>query len=171
MQPWFGFYAVTGGASATLLGLLFVSVSMNLAATLGPAHEGSKRLAEQAFQNYLAVLLISLLVFFPQIKLSTFGLVTLCVTAVWTFWVLARFYLAIAKPIDHEPRFHALRRHFSSVVGFGILSITALRMALNQGDDRSWFASAIIVLLFSATMVSWELLVRIARTAQADRPS
>jgi hypothetical protein len=169
MQPWFQFYAVTAGAAATLLGLLFVTVSMNAAAILGSGHEGSKRLAEQAFQNYLAVLLVSLLALYPQMSLALFSWVALSVTAVWGFWVLARFYLTLAKP-SGEARLPAVRRHLASLIGFTMLIVSAFRMAVKYDDDRNWFASATLVLLISATVVSWELLARIAKAGQESTP-
>ena len=168
MQSWLQFYTVIAGAAATLLGLLFVVISMNAAATLGPGSESSRRLAEQAFQNYVAVLLVSLLALFPDTKLTTFSFVTLSVTALSAVWVLVRLYLAFAKPADREPRLFALRRHATSVIGFGMLVVAAVRMALRYDDDRNWFASGVMVLLFSATLVSWDLLVRIARVKAAD---
>ena len=98
MQGWFGFYAAIGGFAATLLGLLFVAVSINAAAILGNAHENSKRLAEQAFQNYLAVMMVALLAIFPTLEISTLGFATLAVTAVWAAWVLIRSYLTLMRP-------------------------------------------------------------------------
>jgi len=168
MQAWSEFYAVTGGAGAALLGLLFVVVSMNAAATLGVGRGSSKRLAEQAFQNYLAVLMVSLLALYPQMSPTTFGSITLCVIAIWAVWVLVRLYQTFASPEDQEPRMLALRRHFSTVVGFGILIVTALRMAMKLANDLNLFAAGTIVLLFSATVVSWELLGRIARADPAS---
>jgi hypothetical protein len=73
MQGWLGFYAVTAGAAATLMGLLFVVVSINGAAILGGGHHHSRRLAEQAFQNYVAVLVVSLLALFPDLSNTQFG--------------------------------------------------------------------------------------------------
>ena len=35
MQAWSSYYATIGGAAATLLGLLFVAVSVNASAALG----------------------------------------------------------------------------------------------------------------------------------------
>jgi hypothetical protein len=152
---------VTGGAAAALLGLLFVSVSINAAAALAPGRETSSRLAEQAFQNYLAVILVSLLALYPQVTMPSFGLSVLCVTAVSSVWVLIRLYLTMARP--HEARLMALRRHFGSLVGFGAMIFAAAKMALNQGVDLNLFATGVLVLLGSATVVSWELLVRMAR--------
>jgi hypothetical protein len=65
MQTWASFFAATGGASATLLGLLFVAISVNVSATLGPQEPLTRRLAEQAFHNYLIVMLLSFLGLFP----------------------------------------------------------------------------------------------------------
>ena len=44
-----------------------------------------------------------------------------------------------------------------------MLIFAALRMALNVGDSRNLFAVATIILLFSATAVSWELLIKISK--------
>jgi hypothetical protein len=170
MQTWTAFYTVIGGASAALLGLLFVAISMNAVATLGPGQENSRRLAEQAFQNYLAVLMVSLLSLFPEISISTFGMVTLFVTAVWIVWVFVRLYQVIASPAGLVSRLLTLRRHLSSLIGFGLLTFAALRMAVSGRDERDWFAAAAIVLLFSATTVSWELLIGIAKTEARTRP-
>ncbi len=163
MQRWSEFYSVIGGSAATLLGLLFVAVSINAAAVLNEAHQNSRRLAEQAFQNYLTVMMVSLLAIFPTMEISTFGIVTLAVTAVWGVWVLVRLYLALRRPYDPGLRLQSLRRQFSSLVGFGMLIFAAVRMAFNLGDSRNLFAIATIVLLFSATTVSWQLLLGIAR--------
>src|SRR5277367_3553386 len=104
MQAWFDFYAVIGAAAATLTGLLFVAMSMNAPAALSRGPEGSRRLAEQAFENYLAVLMVSLLALFPDMSLLLFGRITLVVTATWTAWVLVRLYQAAARPSAHETR-------------------------------------------------------------------
>jgi hypothetical protein len=169
MQAWSQFYTVVGGAAAALLGLLFVVVSMNATATLGAGPGSSKRLAEQAFQNYLAVLLVSLLALYPQISPASFGSATLSVIAIWAVWVMVRFYQTLTGPKEDEPRFLALRRHFSTIAGFGILIYTAVRMALKIDVELNTFASGTIVLLFSATVVSWELLGRIARAEAASK--
>jgi hypothetical protein len=167
MQTWSGFYSVIGAVAATLTGLLFVAVSMNVVAIFDRAHGHSRRLAEQAFQNYLAVLLVSLLALFPSMSLAELGFVTLCVTATWAVWVLVRLYLSISRRDKAEAPWRSMRRHISSLVGFGMLVFAASRMALNVGDSRNLFAIATIVLLFSAAQVSWELLIRIGELKQA----
>jgi hypothetical protein len=164
MQAWTAFYTVIGGASAALLGLLFIAISVNAAATMGPGQENSRLRAEQAFQNYLVVLMVALLSLFPEISIATFGRVSLMVTAVWIAWVFVRLWQMIASPGSLVTRWIVLRGHVSTLIGFGMLIVAALRMALGGQDERDWFAAATIVLLFSAITVSWDFLIGIART-------
>jgi len=168
MQSWFNFYAVIGAASATLTGLLFVALSMNAVAALSRGPHGSRRLAEQAFDNYLAVLMVSLLALYPDMNLITFGRVTLLVTAAWTAWVVVRLYQAAAEPSVHETRLTAMRRHVSTLIGFGLLIYSAARMAIDGKDMRDTMAAANMVLLFSATEKAWGLLNRIAAARRDD---
>lgn len=162
MASWFEFYAVIGASAATLTGLLFVAVSMNAAAALSKGPKGSRRLAEQTFENYLAVLMVSLLALFPDLGAVIFGRIVLTVTASWTVWVLIRLYQAAAEPSVHETRLTALRHHLPTLIGFGLLVYSAARMALSGADTHDTIAAACIVLLFSATEKAWGLINRIA---------
>lgn len=162
MQLWIQFYAAIGTASAALLGLLFVAVSINVSAALGPDEAVSRRLTEQAFQNYLAVMMVALLALFPGIETTTFGMVTLITTAGWSIWVVIRFCQTLTQRLERRSWIYSVRRHLSSLVGFGILLVSAFRMALNWGTSFNLLAASTLVLLFSATTVSWELLRRIA---------
>ena len=171
MQAWTQFYAVIGAAAAALLGLLFVSVSMHVGATLGAGRHNSKLLAEQAFSNYVTVIMVSLLALIPQMTTKSYGFLVLCLTVVSSAWVLVRLYLTITQPASRESRLLALRRHFSSLLGFGMMLTAAVRMVMNYGNALNLFATATIVLLVSATMVSWELLMRIAKSSHSGPES
>jgi hypothetical protein len=71
------------------------------------------------------------------------------------------------KPYEPGSRWRSLRRQYRSLIGFSLLIFAASRMALDLGDNRTLFAVATVVLLFSATAVSWELLLRIASEDRA----
>lgn len=61
---WQTFYAVIAGAAATLTGLLFVGMSLNLRTILGtPAHRARAR---ETFGGLLSLLVLSLLVLIPD---------------------------------------------------------------------------------------------------------
>src|SRR5580698_8974585 len=100
MQAWSTFYEMIGGAAATLLGLLFVAVSVNAEKILGAVHAHSRLLAEQAFQNYLAVLTVSLIAFYPGIQTRTYGYVVIGTTASWSIWVLVRAFRSFSSATE-----------------------------------------------------------------------
>jgi hypothetical protein len=162
MDRWSPFYAATAAAAAALLGLLFVAVSINAAAAIGPAEASSRRLTEQAYQNYLAVMLVSFMALFPGVTPTSFGGETVAATATWSLWVLIRFGQAVAQRVERRSWIFALRRHLSSLIGFAMLLVAALRMAFDWGHDENWVAAAMLMLMFSAIAISWELLKRIA---------
>jgi hypothetical protein len=167
MERWSAFYAVTAGASATLLGLLFVAVSINVEIILGAGRENTRRLAEQAFQSYFAVILVSLVALFPGIGVNEFGVAVLCMTTASAGWLLVRLFKTLTK-FTHEDRVQSLRRYLSSLIGFGLLLISAARLSLHRGDSLNLLAISTIVLLSSATLVSWELLLRLSRGKLAE---
>jgi hypothetical protein len=166
MQAWAAVYSVTGASAATLLGLLFVAVSIHSGA-LSRMHQNSRLLAEQAFQNYLLVMLVSLLALFPSLSLVELGYATLGLTALRSAWAVVRTYRAAMQPYGETSRLQSLRRLFSSLIGFVLLIAASARMAGGWRDSQTTFASAILVLLFAATIVAWELLLRIAGEKRA----
>ena len=93
----------------------------------------SRRLTEQAFQNYLAVMMVSAALS-PDMSVNSFGRVTLYATAVWSAWVVIRFFQTITQRLDWRSRIRALRRYIPSLIGFAMLLVSALRMALNRGE-------------------------------------
>src|ERR1700761_7432197 len=122
MQAWSTFYSVIGTAAAALMGLLFVVISVNAPETLGPGREVSRRLAEQAFQNYLVVLITSLLALIPGMSRSLFGINTLAAITVWLIWVFIRIYQVLSGPGRLDTRLSIMRRHLPSLIGFGLVT-------------------------------------------------
>jgi hypothetical protein len=172
MQPWQQFYEMLGGAAATLLGLLFVAVSMNAELILSGAHQHSRRLAEQAFQNYLAVLVVSLFVEMPGTGPQSFGSTLLIISGGWGAWAVWRLRTVILKPFSRDMQQAPARRYLATLAGFGLLVFAAWRM-MHGGDYALYVAMGTLLLLVSATIASWELLVKVAeeRYRGPDDPS
>jgi len=162
MQTWQNFYEMLGGAGATLLGLLFVSVSMNAQIILGSTHMQSRRLAEQAFQNYLAVLVVALLVSLPTIGDESLGYTLLSVTGIWSGWALVRLVSTLRNPIIGDTRRNVVRRYLATIGGFGLIVYAALDLVIGKGDQMTYIAVGAMLLLISATIASWELLTKVA---------
>ena len=150
-----------GGAAATLLGLLFVSVSMNAEIILGSVHQQSRRLAEQAFQNYLAVLVVGLLVCLPSIGHESLGYTLLSISAVWSGWAASpRQHLA--QPHRSATRYVTSCGGISYLAGFGMIAYAAVDLVTGKGDQPTYIAVGAMLLLISATIASWELLTKVA---------
>jgi hypothetical protein len=162
MQAWNQFYEMIGGVAATLLGLLFVSVSLNAELILGSEHKHSRRLAEQAFQNYLAVIVVSLFVVMPGITSVTLGYTLIWVCASWCVWAAVRMSQAARHTLTGESRIGPLRRYVTTLAGFGLLIYSAYLMASGSHDYTGYIAPGVMLLLISATLVSWELLIKLA---------
>lgn len=165
MQTWSGFYGVLAASAATLLGLLFVSVSIDVASRLGAARSSSRRIAEQAFHNYVTVVLVSLVSLIPDIESSTLGIVSVALTATEAILVLVRIRQLWQ---DGRSRLQLLRRQGSSLLGFILLLFSSVEMVLGDRHHFNLFAASLIVLLASATMISWELLVHLSNERRAD---
>ena len=131
MQPWTQFYATVATAAAALLGLLFVVVSINVSVALGSEEAVSRRLTEQAFQNYLAVMLVAFVALFPGISTTTFGMVLLVAMAGGSAWVVVSLLSTRALQMRRRSWAYSLRRHISSLIGFGIL----LRFGASNGSE------------------------------------
>ena len=162
MNEWHEFYNVVAGVAATLLGLLFVSVSLNAEVILGSGNKHSRRLAEQAFQNYLGVLVISLLILIPGISEKDFGISLFWLSLAWVTWVLVRAFQSAAAHAGGLSRLVLLRRFVAPVAAFGILAYSGFEMWSGHGNVHGSMAAGVIMLLLSATIVAWDLLIKIA---------
>ena len=97
-------------------------------------------------------------------SLETLGVVAISMTIVASIWVLVRFWQSLRDARQFKGRVSSVRRHAVSVLGFAMLIYAAFRMRSGDPTDMRYiFASALIVLVGSATVSSWELLLRISR--------
>lgn len=163
MQAWHDFFALLGAAGATLLGLLFVSVSLHARAILDPAHRNAKHLAEQAYHNYITVLVVSLAVFFPGIGNYSLGLIILIMSSIYAIWLLVRFAQTMRMKLVLESRVRALRRYAGTFGGFVALAVGGRQMIADNGLHTLVPMGGFIVLIL-AIAISWELLIKLAET-------
>jgi hypothetical protein len=166
MQAWAPLYSIVGAGTASLLGLLFVAVSINAASVLGADRPVSRGLAEQAFRSYVTTIFVSLVALFPGISLMVFARVALAGSASSAVLAVLGLRLLLGGASRRETRWRSLvSRLFSATLGYGLLIEAELRMAFFGRDERNTLAAGALVLLFSATLSAWDLLKRIAADA------
>jgi hypothetical protein len=168
MQAWEQFFEMLGGVAATLLGLLFVSVSINAETILGPGHTHSRRLAEQAFQNYIMVLITSLLIVIPTMVPTALGQTLLWMSGIWGLWAVSR---AVRSIMNSEALgwVRLARRYAVTLLGFATLIYAGWQLMEGTTTKLDTVAIGAMILLVSATIVSWELLINLAHEKYAHK--
>ena len=74
-MDWTIFYAAGAGASATLLGLLFVAIQLNMDAVTGARSNRWRALARSTFDHYTSLFILSVLMLIPGAMALFFGIV------------------------------------------------------------------------------------------------
>lgn len=163
MQEWRDYFIFTGSIGATLLGLLFVAISLNAETILSGTHRHLKELAGQTFQNFLLIVVVSLFFLFPRIKFESFGVLGLYGVA----WVAYRLYIVLQISWKDYHWVRVVRRLLPAGIACSCMIYAGFWV---KHDD---VASALVavgmasaLLLVSAAVSSWELLVRVAEYRQ-----
>jgi len=161
---WHDFYLTLGAASATLIGLLFVGVSINLEEFTTDEGIGIRVLAEQAFGNFILVLVIALMVLMPDQDQDSLTLQLAIVGGLGTFRIVRRAFVfrrQSAEPLGGWS--YLLRRlGLSAVASIGVLVIAAL-VQTNPISAFYWLVGAVLVYLFSAAQSAWDLLIEVGQ--------
>lgn len=161
---WHDFFLAAAGASAALLGLLFVGVSINLAAISADERVDLRARAAQAFTNLVFVLVISLLLLIPDPDPTLFA-VGLALVAVFGLYRVALNALSVIRERDRPQNAVAtIRRIGWTVVADIVLAFTAWRLWATAGAAAVIVNLVIVVfvLLIGAADISWEMLTEVS---------
>jgi modulator of FtsH protease len=161
---WHDFFLAAAGASAALLGLLFVGVSINLAAIAADERVDLRARAGQAFTNLVFVLLIGLIMLIPnpdaKLLAATLGLVA----ALALFRVALNLTGLVRARAHTLDRFATLRRIGWTGVANIVLAFTAWRLWESSGgaDVIANLVIVVVVLLIGAADIAWEMLTEVS---------
>jgi hypothetical protein len=152
LADWHDFYLLTGGAAATLAGLVFVALTLRPEALDENARPGARALARQLFGNFVGVLLLSLIALIPGQGHAALG----------TEFTLAGL-LGMATTLARIRRIGLVRgRGPRTSVGAGLAAQTLITLAgigvladLSFGLYLYGVAAAMILLL--AFVSTWQL--------------
>jgi hypothetical protein len=98
----------------------------------------------------------------PGISQMSFGYVVIGMTTAWAIWVVLRVMKSVSAVVAGASRVRMFRRYLLSLAGFATLLYGGWNMSFGKTDDHSNVAVGLLLLLISATIVSWELLVAMA---------
>src|SRR5438045_3399996 len=161
---WHDFYLTAGAAAATLIGLLFVGISINLDEFATDEGTGIRVLAEQAFSNFVFVLLIALFVLIPDQDQQSLTAELAFIGALGTIRILRRvsaFRREQADPVGGWR--HTVRRlGLSAGASVGAVGVAAI-VSSNPISAFYWLVAVVLIYLTSAADSAWDLLIEVGR--------
>ncbi len=163
IETWHDFYMLAGTVAATLLGLLFIGISINLEMIRRVENIGFDALAHQTFANFLYVLFLAFTFLVPHQNLI--GVVA-PLLGIGSFG-LYNNVRALTTALHNRPaawnKVYFFRRFALPLAAF--IGLIAIGIVVWQGaiEILYWLIFVILVLLVSATRNAWDLLVRVGR--------
>jgi hypothetical protein len=160
---WHDFYLATAGASAALLGLLFVGVSINLGTIAGAERIDLRARSALAFSNLVYVLIISLLMLIALPESHGLAIGLGAISLIGLFRAI-RHLVSVMRARAAMPDLRAtLRRIGWTILADVLLAGVAVGLYLTgDGHLLSILMAAIVILLIGAADVAWELLVLVS---------
>jgi hypothetical protein len=159
-EQWHDLFVATAGASAALLGLLFVAVSINLERIL--AYKGLPERALETLLLLLGVLVVSIVGLMPAQSNVALGL-ELLATAGVVAAIIIRLPGVGAEDTGREPAAWRLSRLGVRLMGTVPLVIGGLSVLTETGGGLYWIAAGIALAIIGAVTNAWVLLVEILR--------
>jgi hypothetical protein len=160
LASWHDFYLAVGSASAALLGLLFVGVSISVSSLPVSARRDVTARANLAFSNLLYLVGLSLVVLMPGVEATTVAISFAVIAGLGLLRIARRTRGAWPERIGLRAGWQAIRQVAWTVVADLFVAWIAWELA-TTGDGRWLLATPIVVLvlLLGAADVAWDLLV------------
>jgi modulator of FtsH protease len=160
MARWEAFFAAQLAAAATLAGLLFVGVSLNLTKILdNPSLPGR---ALSGFYLLLANLIVASLMLVPDQPSTASGLEILIIgLALWG--MVSRLDVGAIRRSTAEYRRYFVRHFFMFQLAVIPYLVAGVLVLAGAHGGLYWLAAAMVISLFVASTEAWVLLVEINR--------
>jgi hypothetical protein len=150
------------------VGLLFVGLSINLEVVTAEGGTGLRLLAEQAFSNFVFVLLIALFVMIPNQDGASLA-IELGIVGAFGMYRAVRRWSAFGRPGDPfiTRRYLVRRLGIPGLASVGLV-LVGIWMPIDAISAFFWLLGIVLLFLMSAADSCWDLLVEVGR---ARRPA
>jgi hypothetical protein len=165
LAGWQNFYMLTGASAASLIGLLFVSVSIHIDTIVSlQKNDAVRALAEQTFRNLIIILLFAFIFTVPDPTPYGTGipLLILGLLGLWrTVWLWIKFS-RISK--IHILKAEQLLKQLLIPNTICYLALLNVSISLIQGSTSilNWMVLVVIYLTIAALISAWTLMVHLA---------
>ena len=157
---WSDLFVAVAGASAALLGLLFVAVSINLERILG--FKGLPERALETMMLLLGALVVSIAGLMPGQSATALGLEVLTIGLVMGV-TAARLPVMYSGDTGKEPLQWKLSRHGVRAASIVPIVVAGISLILESGGGLYWLAAGIVFSITGAVASAWVLMVEILR--------
>jgi len=167
LEPWHDFYALAGTAAATLMGLLFVALSLRPEVMTDGGPVGLRAWAGQTMSNLIALLIISLFCLMPDLDYPTLA-ISLAIVAVLG---LGRGLHRLVRTIEaHEPGGWAnlLWRLVLPISAYAVVIAVAAAIAFESYEWVDSLVIAVFLLVSSAAGATWALLQEMGKRTSRE---
>lgn len=160
IQSWHDFYVVAGTAAATLIGLLFVGLSLHLRAVLSRSEVRS--LARVTLANFGLGLVVSLFMVSPHKEASDLSLQLIVSGAVSLGLIAPSIVVAVRSHTRTLQPYRLVMRFGLSAFSYAGVIVSGALLAQGSDDAAlSWLVAITVVLLVVSLRNSWDLLVSV----------
>ena len=156
---WHDLFVATAGASAALLGLLFVAISINIERIM--ENKGLPERGLETLMLLLAVLVVSIAGLMPGQSHLALGLELVAITAVLIAALGAKS--PVSRPPGPQSSAWMASRWALRAAGPALLGIGALAELFAAAGGLYWIAAGIVFATLGAVANAWVLLVEILR--------
>jgi len=157
--PWANFFVAEVGASAALVGLLFVAVSINLTKIIQrPTLPGR---AFEALIILVVVLFVATFGLVPEQSQTAFG-IEVSSTAL-AGWATTVFIQVVAPREPSDPLSWMLSRIVTAQLATVPMIVAGVSLLVGRGGGLYWAVAAVLGSFFGALVDAWVLLVEIHR--------
>jgi hypothetical protein len=161
VAAWHDFYLMVGTAAATLIGLLFVSLSLNVEVITRKSNADLRALATHTFGNFMSVLMFAVVFLIPSQVPMGLGVPLLGVGAYGLYNTVSHF-IETRRAGPRLWRQGGLARRFAMpFLCFALLMVIAVSVLFGRTCGLYWLVPVMILLLLSASRNAWDLLLRL----------
>ncbi|MFI5287463.1 MAG: hypothetical protein ACHQ4F_14230 [Candidatus Dormibacteria bacterium] len=170
LQSWHDFYSITGMAAASLVGLLFVGLSLHLRIVV--THEDVKALARVTLTGLGVTLVLALVMVIPEANDPSSTGWDVTGVGIFGFVLLVRPLLAGIRSSHRALSFpHLILRFGVTALSFAaVIAGGGILVSGHYQAGFSWLVWISVVLLVGALRNSWDLLVTVG-AATMDAPA
>ena len=164
IDQWHDFYLLAGTAAATLMGLLFVSLSIHLEKVVGEGGSHLEAISREAFASFLIVLALALVILSPVRNPRPLGVSLMLLGGVRGVLTATRMRQFLGGRISADERRTVLLRFaFPLAAAMALAGGGALLWRDDADDGLSLIMLATMLLIADATRTAYMLLIRTAR--------